>query len=345
VTLANDAVDLGGSGLLDMKIWNDGEAEDDAQWQRYQASANWELQHQAGERTVNVRFRDGAMPPNVSDVCSTTITMVGSVPRIAAVTPGAGSVGDPVVIDGAGFGKSRTREDRVLFNDIAADLVSWSDNRITCTVPYGTCTGVVTVFTDVGSVSSEFHVMPLVERIVPDYGYNTGPIHIDNLEGTGFFAGGAAPDVKLTNGPADISAKSAVVVSPQSITCDFDIKGAVVGYYSVVVTNEDGHSHVLQGGLVVDSPPPTLSGITPDSGKSAGTVDVTDMSGDNFLDGMRAWLIKGAAEIEAGNVVVSSPTRATCTLDITGAKAGKWRLRVRNKDGKEGTLPRGFTVK
>jgi hypothetical protein len=44
-------------------------------------------------------------------------------------------------------------------------------------------------------------------------------------------------------------------------------------------------------------------------------------------------------------VVVSSPTRATCTLDITGAKAGKWRLRVRNKDGKEGTLPRGFTVK
>jgi len=68
------------------------------------------------------------------------------------------------------------------------------------------------------------------------------------------------------------------------------------------------------------------------------------MAGDNFLDGMRAWLIKGDAEIEADNLTVTSPTRAACTFDITGAKAGKWRLRVQNKDGKEGTLARGFTV-
>jgi hypothetical protein len=65
VTLTNDAVDLGGSGLLDMKIWNDGESEDSAQWQRYGVSTDWELRHQAGVRTVNVRFRDGAMPGNV----------------------------------------------------------------------------------------------------------------------------------------------------------------------------------------------------------------------------------------------------------------------------------------
>jgi Calcineurin-like phosphoesterase/IPT/TIG domain len=344
VTLTNDAADSGGSGLLDMKIWNDGEAEDDAQWQRYQASVDWELQHQAGVRKVNIRFRDGAMPPNVSDVCSTTITMVGSVPTVTAVAPGAARVGDHVVIDGTGFGKSRTREGRVLFNDIAADVVSWSDARITCTVPYGVSTGMVTVFNDAGSVSSEFHVTPLIEMIVPDYGYNTGPIHIDNLEGTGFLNDGAAPDVKLTDGPVDISAKSVVVVSPQSITCDFDIKGATVGYYSVVVKNEDGYSYTLEGGLAVDSPPPTLTGIAPDNGKNAGTVDVTNLAGDNFLEGMRVWLVKGAAEIEAGNVVVSSPTRATCTFDVTGAKAGKWDVTVQNKDGKACTLPQVFTV-
>ncbi len=342
VTLTNNAVDLGGSGLLDMKIWNDGESEDSAQWQRYEVRTGWELRHEAGVRTVSVRFRDGAMPGNVSDTYSATITMVGSAPAIAAVTPGSARVGEQVVIDGADFGARRTREGRVLFNGIAADVVSWGDARIECTVPYGVCTGELTVFTDAGSGSSEFHVVPVIERIVPDHCYNTGPVHMDNLEGTGFFSSGIA--VKLTNGPVDISAMSVDVVSPQSITCDFDITGATVGYYSVVVQNEDGSSDMLQGGLAVDCPPPVLTGITPGSGKNTGTVDITDLAGDKFRDGMRAWLIKGATEIEAENVVVASPTRATCTFDITGTEAGKWDVYVRNSDGKGGTLSQGFTV-
>ena len=344
VTLTNDAVDLGGSGLLDMKIWNDGESEASAQWQRYEASTCWDLRHQAGTRTVNVRFRDGAMPGNVSDPYSATITMLGSAPTIATVTPDAAHVSGQVVIDGANFGGRRTQEDRVLFNGIAADVVSWGDSRITCSVPYGVCTGVVTVFTDAGSVSSGFHVMPLIDMIDPDYGYNTGPVHIDNLEGTGFLASGMLPDVRLTNGTVDISAISVEVVSPQSITCDFDITGATVGYYNVVFQNEDGCGDTLVGGFAVDCPPPTLTGITPDSGINTTTIDVTDLAGDNFQDGMRAWLIKGAAEIEAENVVVASPTRATCTFDITGSEAGKWDVYILNHDGKGGTLSQGFTV-
>jgi IPT/TIG domain len=260
------------------------------------------------------------------------------------VTPGAAHVGDQVVIDGTDFGDRRTEEDRVLFNGIAADVMSWADNRITCTVPYGACTGVVTVFTDAGSVSSGFHVMPLIDMIDPDYAYNTGPVHIDNLEGTGFFASGTFPAVKLTNGPVDINATNVDVVSPQSITCDFDITGATVGYYSVVVRNEDGYEDKLVGCLAVDSPPPVLTGITPNSGVNAGTVDITDLAGESFQDGMRAWLIKGAAEIEAENVVVASPTRATCTFDIKGTEAGKWAVSVQNKDGKGVTLSQRFTV-
>ena len=141
-----------------------------------------------------------------------------------------------------------------------------------------------------------------------------------------------------------MSAKNVVVVSPQSITCDFDLTGAMVGYYSVVVKNEDGSSDILQGGLAVDCPPPTITGITPDSGKNAGIVDITDLAGDNFLEGMRAWLINGAIELEAANVLVASPGKATCNFDIKGAEAGKWRLRVQNKDGKIGTLSKGFKV-
>lgn len=345
VTLTNNAVDLGGSGLMFMKIWNDGDPEDSAQWQRYEASTGWDLRHESGVRTVNVRFRDGAMPPNVSDLYSATITLVGNTPTTGAVTPGAARVGDRVVIDGAGFGESRTGADGVHFSGIAAEVVSWGDTHIICAVPHGTCTGAVTVFTDAGSVSSEFHVMPTIDMIVPDHAHNTGLVHIDNLEGTGFFAGGAVPDVKLTDGPNDIPAKAVVVVSPQSITCDFDLTGATVGYYSMVVKNEDGYSEMLSGGLVVDNPPPDVAALTPDSGTNTGIVDITDLAGDGFLDGLRAWLIKGGAEIEANNLVVAAPTKVTCTFDITGASAGKWRVRVQNKDGEEGTISRGFTVK
>jgi hypothetical protein len=344
VTLINDAVDLGNSGLQHMKIWNDGESEASAQWQRYGVSTGWELRHQAGVHTVNIRFRDGAMPGNVSDLYSATITMVGSAPTIATVTPGAARVGDRVVITGTDFRDRRTAEGRVLFNGIAADVVSWSDGRITCTVPYGVCTSGLTVFTDAGSASSEFHVMPMIDSIDTDYVCNTGPVHIDNLEGTGFFAGEVFPAVELTDGPVDIIATNVEVLSPQSITCDFDITGATVGYYSVVVRNEDGYEDKLVGCLAIDSPPPMLTGITPDSGKDTGAVDITDLAGDKFRDGMRAWLIKGASEIEAENVVVASPARATCTFDITGAEAGKWDVQVQNKDGKGGTLSQGFTV-
>jgi Calcineurin-like phosphoesterase len=345
VTLTNDAVDLGGSGLQDMKIWNDGESEAAAKWRRYDIRTSWELRHEAGVRTVNVRFRDGAMPANESDLYTATITLAGSAPTISSITPGAAHVGDRVVIDGAGFADRRTRADRVLFNGIAADVMSWGDTRITCSVPYGVCTSEVSVFTDAGSASSEFHVMPSVDMVVPDHIYDTGVIHIDNLEGTGFFAGGKSPAVKLTNGPVSIPAMNVVVVSPQSITCDFDITGAKVGYYSVVVENEDGYDDSLLGGLVADYPPPSVTGLTPDSGLNTGAVDVNDLAGDNFLEGMRAWLTMGRAEIEAAAVVVASPGSATCTFDITRARAGKWRVRVQNKDGKEGTLSRAFTIK
>ena len=344
VTLTNDAVDTGGSGLQDMKIWNDGDSEAEAKWRRDEASTGWELRHEAGARTVNIRFRDGAMPANESGVYSATITLEGSPPAISAVTPGAARAGERVSIEGGGFGAGRTGAGSVQFDGVSAEINSWSDTRITCSVPYGASTGEVSVFTDTGCESSEFHVMPSVTGVFPDHAYNGGVIHVDNVEGTGFFAGGKPPEVKLTDGPIDIPAINVEVVSPQNITCDFDLTGVTQGYYGLAVKNEDGYDGILEGGLVIDTPAPVVTGLTPDGGLNTGTVDVTDLAGGNFLEGMRAWLVMGRTEIEATAVAVTSPTSATCTLDITGARAGKWRVRVRNKDGKEGSLSRGFTV-
>ena len=94
MTVTNDAADPGGAGLLDMKVWNDGESQRSAQWRPYAASAAWELRHEPGMRTVNVRLRDAAMPPNVSKVYSASITLSGSVPAMTSVTPQPACVGE-----------------------------------------------------------------------------------------------------------------------------------------------------------------------------------------------------------------------------------------------------------
>jgi 3',5'-cyclic AMP phosphodiesterase CpdA len=341
VTLTNDAVDLGGSGLLDMKVWNDGESQRAAQWQSYKERTGWDLRHEAGERGVSVRFRDGAMPGNISKVYSAAIRLVGSSPRVTAITPATARVGDKIAIEGAGFADSQTRESGVLFNGISSDIASWSDTRLVCTVPYGVCTGEVTVVTDIGSASSEFRVTPVIERVVPDYCYNCGAVHIENLEGTGFSSSGM--EVKLTSGPGVISATNVEVVSPQSITCDFDMTGVPIGYYTLEIRSEDGSSSILQSGLAVDCPPPALDGLEPSSGKNTGTVDV-DLAGGDFREGMRAFLTRGKTEIEAKTVKVTSATRAECTFDIAGAAAGRWKLHVRNIDGKSATLSRRFAI-
>ncbi|MCX5970226.1 MAG: hypothetical protein NTV14_01740, partial [Coprothermobacterota bacterium] len=76
VTLTNNAVDLGGSGLLDMRIANDDSGFTGAVWQRYQPSVFWTLAPQPGLRTVFIQFRDAAMPGNLSPIYQTTINLV-----------------------------------------------------------------------------------------------------------------------------------------------------------------------------------------------------------------------------------------------------------------------------
>lgn len=76
VTLTNDAVDLGGSGLLDMRIANDDATFTGAVWQRYQPSSSWTLASQPGLRTVFIQFRDAAMPGNLSPIYQTSINFV-----------------------------------------------------------------------------------------------------------------------------------------------------------------------------------------------------------------------------------------------------------------------------
>ncbi len=93
------------------------------------------------------------------------------------------------------------------------------------------------------------------------------------------------------------------------------------------------------------SPAPTVTSITPNSGLSTGAVSITNLAGANFLSGAAVKLTQsGQADILATGVSVVSATQITCTLDLTGKAAGQWNVVVTNPDGQLATLANAFTV-
>ncbi len=213
VVLTNDASDLGGSGLYDMMISNDDPTFVGCTWQSYRATTNWTLERQGGLRTVYIKFRDAAMPGNVSTAYPATITLVGPPPGIITVDPPSAYAGDALTITGSDFGAPRTFHDNVFINGAAAEITSWTDTSITCIVPPNAFSGTLTVANDAGDASVPFQVLPLIESITPEFGFNDGTVEITDLAGSGFYASGAYPRVKLDNGTVEILATNVQVRS------------------------------------------------------------------------------------------------------------------------------------
>ena len=98
---------------------------------------------------------------------------------------------------------------------------------------------------------------PSLAGITPSSGFNTGIVNITNLSGTNFQAGAA---VRLTKpGQPDINGTNVAVANPSKITCDFDLTGAAIGSWHVVVTNPDARTGTLLNGFLVK----TLGGLEP----------------------------------------------------------------------------------
>jgi|GEM_PF-546432 len=197
---------------------------------------------------------------------------------------------------------------------------------------------------DTGTVSRNGALpAPTVVSITPDSGFTSGTVSITNLAGTGFESGAT---VKLTKvGETDIDGTSVSFVSATKLTCDFDLTGALTGNWDVVVTNPDSQAGTLTGGFMVSNAAPTVTAITPDTGSTGATVNVTDLAGTNFYGTPTVALKKGGeTDIAATDVNVTSPTQITCTFDLTGAATGQWDVYVENPDAQWFTLTDGFTV-
>jgi hypothetical protein len=125
-----------------------------------------------------------------------------------------------------------------------------------------------------------------------------------------------------------------VVVSATQITAKTPAHAQ--GSVNVVVTNPDGQSATLAGGFTFQAGAPTLTGVSPTTGRTAGGTSVT-LTGTNFASGAR--LTFGGAT--ATSVVVVSTTHITAKTPRH--KPGAVNIVVTNPNGQSGTLSNSFT--
>jgi hypothetical protein len=174
-------------------------------------------------------------------------------------------------------------------------------------------------------------------------------VSVTNLAGTNFRSGATVTLEK--SGQTRIIARSVVVASPTKITCKFAIPAnASTGGWDVVVTNRDGTSGMKAAGFSITAgtlpAAPTITGITPSTGKTGTTVSITNLAGTNFRSGATVKFQKiGQSDLVANSVVVSGSTKITGKLAIPPhASTGSWDVVVTNTDGTSGRKAAGFSI-
>jgi hypothetical protein len=255
-------------------------------------------------------------------------------PAVSSVSPNSGSTagGTAVTITGTNFAAGAT----VTFGGTATtNVIAVNSTTITATTPAGSAGAVtvtVTVSGQSGSLTSGFTYVtslagsPTVAGVSPNSGSTAGGTAV-TITGTNFAAGATA----TFGGTA---ATKAVVVSGTQITATTPAGSA--GAVTVTVT-VGGQTGSLANAFTYASPtsPPTVSGVSPNSGSTAGATAVT-ITGTNFATGATV-TFGGAA---ATNVVVVSGTQITATTPAGSAGAVTVTVTV---GGQTGSLANAFT--
>lgn len=140
--------------------------------------------------------------------------------------------------------------------------------------------------------------------------------------------------------PGDVSGTALEVVVPQGFVGPGE-SGASEVVYDLRVINPNGNEGSLTGALTV-VPPPELVALDPSSGAQGSSV-VVALTGTGFREGMTVSL-DGDPAVAGTDVVVSSPTAASATLDLTGVAPGVYDVTIVNPDGCSFTLTGAFTV-
>jgi predicted aspartyl protease len=210
-----------------------------------------------------------------------------------------------------------------------------------------TAGGLISTNTEDGEVEVGVASPPNVTSITPDEGYIGQVLEDVILVGTGFQENAS---VQLTkSGQSPISASMLEVQGSTRISCTLNLGKAVVGKWTVRVTNPDSQYDELVDGFTVRSvilPPPDVTSITPHEGYIGQVLEDVILVGTGFQENASVQLTKsGQSPISASMLEVQGSDRISCTLNLGEAVVGKWTVRVTNPDSQHDELVDGFTVK
>jgi IPT/TIG domain len=234
-------------------------------------------------------------------------------PVVNSVTPsrGAPSGGTTVTITGTGFSGAAA----VRFGSrLAASFTVGSATRITAVTPAGTGTVRVTVTTSEGTSTQNVTfsyvtaAVPVLTGVVPGSGPTSGGTTVTltgtDLSGVTAVSFGSTPAASFTVG----SDTRITAVSP----------AGSAGAVAVTVTSPGGTSPVSPSAFFFYAAPPTLTGITPVLGPSAGGITVT-LTGTNLLN---------ATAVLFGSTPATALTAVSSTQITATAPAGAGTAQV-----------------
>jgi RHS repeat-associated protein/uncharacterized repeat protein (TIGR01451 family) len=118
---------------------------------------------------------------------------------------------------------------------------------------------------------------------------------------------------------------------------------------SIVITATDSENPAItgqSGTIAVEATISELaiSAIAPCISLNDSVMSDANVTGSGFQIGAELRLEKGEDTIVATDVIVSSDSLITCTLDLTGVDPGLWDVVIENPDLQIGTRPCGFRV-
>ena len=174
---------------------------------------------------------------------------------------------------------------------------------------------------------------------------NCGTLTGATITGSDFLPGAT---VKLSMaGESDVAGTNVVVQSSTTITADFDLSGAAVGFWELTVTNPapSGPGSQVDALEVTACPPPTVTGFDPSPAENCEVLIGASISGTNFSLGSTVKLtMAGQSDISGANVNVQSSTTITADFDISGAATGLWDVVVTRPDAESATLTAALQV-
>ncbi|MFF2052963.1 IPT/TIG domain-containing protein [Leifsonia sp. NPDC058194] len=255
-----------------------------------------------------------------------------AVPAITSIAPSSGPAtgGTVVTITGTGF----TGATGVTFGGVdGTGFTVVNDTTITVTTPPGTpgTAEVVVQHPNGDSQPGDFTylaVPPVIGSIVPDIGPQTGGTHV-TITGTGFTGSTAVVfgDVLRTPPLASVASLAApfaagtpgtdfTVVNDTTITVT--TPAHLPGTYDLVIESPNGDSEPALFTFTPVEGAPTISGIAPDHGPTAGGTPVT-ISGAGFT-GATSVTVDGAevpfTVVDDGTITIVTPPHAVGAVPI-----------------------------